>query len=88
MRISDRDSAHCTCPSEQFPCKHVRALEATWKQNPDSFFDLVDLMNQLERKPKAELLALISEMAMAAPESLAACGIEEFDDEQLDDEYD
>jgi len=29
--------SECSCPSDVRPCKHVRALRATWKENPESF---------------------------------------------------
>ncbi len=32
--------SECSCPSDLRPCKHVRALHLTWKENPKSFFDI------------------------------------------------
>ncbi len=78
----------CSCPSESWPCKHVRALEATWNSNPSSFFDLEALITGFGDRPKTELLDLIARMAMMAPESLQACGIDVGgdDDSGRDDE--
>jgi hypothetical protein len=86
-RIGRGSSGTCSCPSEGWPCKHVRALEATWKDNPSSFLDLEGILGGLSAKPKAILLALIGRMAMLAPESLAACGIEGFEPEDPDSEF-
>lgn len=88
VRVGDRDSAHCTCPSDEWPCKHARALEATWNQNPESFFDLFELLKEFADRSQAELLDFIGQMAMVAPESLVVFGIDEFDAEVVDDEYD
>ncbi len=66
----------CSCPSETWPCKHVRALEATWASNPSSFLDLEAFIAGLGDRQKTELLDLIARMAMAAPESLSACGLD------------
>mgnify|MGYP003383431537 CR=1 FL=1 len=68
----------CSCPSEGWPCKHVRALQETWKVNPDSFVDLDELIEGLASKKKTDLLRLIAEMVMIAPDSLSACGVEGF----------
>ncbi len=80
----------CTCPSEVWPCKHVRALEATWKCNPSSFVDIKDVLCQLSHLSKAELLTLIGEMAMRSPQSLIACGVRAFEleDEDVEDPLD
>jgi hypothetical protein len=29
-RVGRSRDASCTCPSDDWPCKHVRALRATW----------------------------------------------------------
>ncbi len=88
-QIGKRSNGDCTCPSEQWPCKHIRALAATWDCNPESFFDLESFLEGLAGRAKTELLELIAEMALAAPESLRACGVTEFEeDEEYYDEYD
>jgi SWIM zinc finger len=68
----------CSCPSEGWPCKHVRALQETWKANPGSFVDLDELVEGWATKRKTDLLRLIVKMAMVAPDSLSACGVEGF----------
>src|SRR5437870_3504543 len=50
-RIGHRSSGTCSCPSDGWPCKHVRALEATWKVNPSSFLDLEAILGGLSAKP-------------------------------------
>ena len=34
VRLSRQLDGDCTCPSDVQPCKHVRALRATWERNP------------------------------------------------------
>lgn len=61
-------------------------MEATWKLNPDSFFDLQKFLDDLEANPKAKLLLLIGEMCLAEPGLLGLCGIGGFDDEEVENE--
>lgn len=89
VQIGKPDKVSCTCPSELWPCKHTRALAATWEQHPETFLDLQAWLDGLATKSKPELVKLIGNMALAAPESLSACGFEEFtplDDDLEDDE--
>jgi hypothetical protein len=78
-------SGDCSCPSENWPCKHVHALRATWEANPKSFFDLDDWLLGLTEKPKAELIEIIEKMVLHSSECLSALGIPGFED---DDDYD
>jgi hypothetical protein len=55
--------------------------------NPDSFYDLAELLVEPSTRSKPDLVALIGQMALAAPESLVACGVEEFDPESDDESY-
>ncbi|MFO0919055.1 MAG: SWIM zinc finger family protein [Planctomycetaceae bacterium] len=87
VRLDDPEETSCTCPSEVWPCKHVRALEATWKQNPESFYDLETLLAKLLKQSKADLLAVIADMAFTAPESLSVFGIDEFASGDVADEW-
>ena len=66
------------------PCKHVRALRATWKENPESFFELQDALTELAAKSKDYLLAAIVNMAMRAPEGLGALGVTQFSEEDVE----
>jgi uncharacterized Zn finger protein len=86
VRIDRPSEASCTCPSELWPCKHVRALLETWKVNPESFFDIGLLLKGLANRRKSELLELIGKMALAAPESLRACGVKGFEEEGEENE--
>lgn len=88
LKLDARNGAECTCPSEIRPCKHVRALEATWDCHPASFVDLQDVLDGLANHSPANLLKLIAEMILAAPESLSALGYEAFGPEEQDNEYD
>ena len=84
LRVGRPSNGSCSCPSESWPCKHIRALAATWESNPASFFDLADILDDLASKPKTELLKLIGKMAMLAPEVLSACGVKEFEADETD----
>lgn len=87
VQIGRSHDAHCTCPSEPWPCKHARALYATWECHPETFFDVQPWLDGLTTRSKADLLKLIGAMVIAAPASLAACGVQGFDADDLDDEY-
>ncbi len=81
-RLGRGGDGHCTCPSDWSPCKHVRALKATWEVNPTSFFDLDVFLGELSAKSKADLIKLIARVIAVAPEGLAACGFSEFEPER------
>ena len=68
----------CTCPSEAFPCKHVRAVRETWRVNARSFFDVQSLLKSLGRSPHTALLAAIRSIVMDHPESLHVLGVPGF----------
>jgi hypothetical protein len=57
-----------------------RYLEGT----PDTFFELQRVVAQLSSKSKDYLLAAIANMAMRAPEGLAALGVTEFAEEDIE----
>jgi len=86
VQIGASHDAECTCPSEPWPCKHARALYATWECHPESFFDVQPWLDALKTKSKAELLSLIGEMALTAPACLSAAGIEGVGPEALEDD--
>lgn len=88
VRIGKSQNAQCTCPSEPWPCKHARALYATWECHPETFFDVQSWLDTLAKKSKPDLLKLIGTMAATAPTSLSACGIEGFDVIEVVDEFD
>ena len=77
----------CTCPSESRPCKHVRALEATWRVNRPSFFDMDRFLKTLAGRPKAEVVEVIGRLIARAPEGLAALGIKGLEDGEPEDLY-
>ena len=55
--------AHCSCPvGGGGRCKHVAALLLTWQAKPETFAPVEDLAQALERRSKAELIALIQQM--------------------------
>jgi uncharacterized Zn finger protein len=74
-RVGPRGSGTCNCPSEAWPCKHLRALEATWRANPTSFFDIQPFLDSLVGYSKAELVRAIGDMALRAPEALSVFGV-------------
>jgi hypothetical protein len=85
VQIGKSHDAQCTCPSEPWPCKHARALYATWECRPETFFDVQAWLDTLKTKSKADLLKLIGAMAVAAPPALSAGGIEGFGIEVLEE---
>lgn len=87
VHVARKIAATCSCPSDYWPCKHVRALRATWEANPDSFFDLERYLKTLASRTKAELVDAIGDILFAFPEGLGALGVPEFEPVP-DDEYD
>lgn len=69
----------CDCPAEYRPCKHSLALAETYEIVPESFIDIKDILKEIQRKTKSELLEIIREMIQCAPESLSVLGIERFE---------
>jgi uncharacterized Zn finger protein len=63
------ESAECSCPvGEGGHCKHTVALLLTWANDPDSFQETESLDVVLEKRSKAELIALIKEMLEQEPD--------------------
>lgn len=75
-------TASCTCPAEMLFCKHAAALGRTWLAEPESFFDLESLREDLEGRSREELVELILQMAAVQPAVLSVLGIEGFDEEE------
>ncbi len=68
-------AAHCSCPvGGEGRCKHVAALLLMWQASPDELVELEELDSALERRSKAELIALVKQMVRQQPdlESLLA----------------
>lgn len=86
LTLGRRLSGQCSCPSDQAPCKHLRALRSTWKVNPGSFLDLERFLEELSRRSAASLVASIAELVINKPEILAAFGVKGFvpDDEDAE----
>jgi uncharacterized Zn finger protein len=62
-------SADCSCPvGAGGRCKHVAALLLTWLNDPDSFQESETLEATLEKRSKAELIALIRLMLEREPD--------------------
>ncbi|MHB8647462.1 MAG: SWIM zinc finger family protein [Thermomicrobiales bacterium] len=62
-------SADCSCPvGEEGYCKHVVALLLTWLEHPELFIALEDMDAALERREKADLIALIKRMLLRHPD--------------------
>jgi uncharacterized Zn finger protein len=62
-------TAHCSCPvGSGGHCKHVAALLLTWLERPVQFAGREALDAALERRSKAELIALIQQMLRQEPE--------------------
>ena len=62
-------SANCSCPvGAGGRCKHIAALLLTWVDAPASFKETDDLAACLEKRSKAELIALIQQMIQREPD--------------------
>jgi uncharacterized Zn finger protein len=81
-------SFSCSCPSDDYPCKHVGALLRTYENHPRTFLDLDAMMKRLAKMEKPELLKVIRKMILASPSSLSALGVKGFEEPQRDYEQD
>ena len=85
--LKKQGSFSCSCPSEDYPCKHVGALLQTYKNHPRSFLDLEKMIkNKLAKMEKPALLRLIRKMILESPSSLSALGVKGFEEPERDDE--
>jgi uncharacterized Zn finger protein len=63
------ESAECSCPvGDGGHCKHTVALLLTWVNDPDSFQEVEALDAILDKRSKAELIALIKQMLEQEPD--------------------
>lgn len=59
----------CTCAAgEGGHCKHAAALLLTWLHEPEMFVEVPELERLLEKRSRAELLALIQQMVTRHPD--------------------
>lgn len=86
LKLTRRLEGDCTCPSDNWPCKHVRALRATWEANPDSFLDVEAFLRGLDSREKAELIETIGKIVLAFPRTLELFGVAGFDETDDDDD--
>ena len=77
--LNDRLDFSCSCPSEQYPCKHVDALLETYTVNRKSFIDLDRLLKKLAKLEKSELLDKMRSMIIISPPALSALGVSGFE---------
>jgi uncharacterized Zn finger protein len=62
-------AADCSCPvGSGGYCKHIAALLLTWAARPADFTAVEELDAALERRSKAELVALVKQMLRRAPD--------------------
>jgi uncharacterized Zn finger protein len=87
LKLGRRLNGRCSCPSEEVPCKHVRALSGTWRVNPESFFDLQPCLEALSQRPLASLVASIAELVLNRPEALTAFGVSGFEPDEEGEEW-
>ena len=63
------ETADCSCPvGGGGYCKHVGALLLAWLEQPDAFREVAELDDDLERRGKGELIALIKRMLRLQPD--------------------
>lgn len=87
VRLTRKLDGDCTCPSEVWPCKHIRAVRATWEANPDSFFDVDAFLRTLDAAEKADLIETIGKIVVACPQALGVLGVAEFTEADDDDGF-
>jgi hypothetical protein len=86
LKLAQKLDGDCTCPSDEWPCTHLRALRATWEMNPESFLDVDAFLRGLDASGKAELIATIGKIVVAFPQTLGMFGVAGFD--ETDDDGD
>jgi hypothetical protein len=80
LKLTRKLDGDCTCPSDAWPCKHLRALRAIWEMNPKSFLDVDAFLRGLDASGKAELIATIGKIVVACPQTLGLFGVAGFDE--------
>ncbi len=78
LDLAARNAGSCSCPSEESPCKHVRALRKTWRLNPRSFLDIQSVLDMLARRGRGTLVEAMRTIVLANPECLGAIGVPGF----------
>ncbi len=86
LKLTRQLDGDCTCPSDDWPCKHVHALRATWNAHPDSFLDMEVFLRALDTREKAELIETIGRIVIAYPQTLGFFGVARFDESDHDDD--
>ncbi len=62
-------AADCSCPvGDGGHCKHIAALLLTWLNQPGDFREVEETNTTLERRSKEELIALVKQMLLRAPD--------------------
>jgi len=80
LKLTRKQDDDCTCPSDVWPCKHVRALRATWEMNSESFLDVNAFLRELDARGKGELIETIGKIVVAFPQALGVFGVAGFDE--------
>ncbi|MEO7181315.1 MAG: SWIM zinc finger family protein [Gemmatimonadaceae bacterium] len=86
VELTRKRNGDCTCPSDEWPCKHVRALRATWELNPQSFLDVEAFLRELDTRGKTELIETIGKIVIAFPQTLGLFGVAGFEETDDDDD--
>lgn len=86
--VGRKTGGTCTCPADDRPCKHIEALRRTYRANRASFADLDKVLDELSRQTKAELLEVVRDMALRAPQALAVLAVDGFDDDAAEEDED
>lgn len=88
LNLAAPNATSCSCPSDESPCKHVRALRETWRVNPRSFLELESLLDVLSGRGRTAVFEALRTIIVAHPECLGALGIPGFglDDAEDDDD--
>ena len=78
LKLTRKLDGDCTCPSDEWPCKHLRALRATWEMNSESFLHVDVFLRKLDARGKPELIETIGKIVVAFPQTLGLFGVAGF----------
>ncbi|MHB8837791.1 MAG: SWIM zinc finger family protein [Gemmatimonadaceae bacterium] len=67
LNLAAPNASSCSCPSEESPCKHVRALRKTWRVNPRSFLEIQRVLDGVSRQGRGALLGALRTIIFVHP---------------------
>jgi len=64
-------NAYCSCPSEEYLCKHIIALLYAWIKTSENFKEMTKVESSFERMRKEELIKLLLKLIKKDPSILS-----------------